>query len=443
MPDSRIPLGTLSLEHFGYAKLSVSLSQVAEVPLRDFLGLLGQSLWVARIVRLAFVTFIIALLLAPLFALTSCFAAEVLFGLRPLPDPKMTDATGRAVIIVPAHDEASILGSRLPNLREAAEDLADILVVADNCTDATAKIAKQIGVEVIERFDTDRRGKSFALSFARDYLSREPPALVLIVDADCMIDDRSLKVLIQSCAATGKPCQATNLQKPAPEASPTVQLSTFSFFIKNVVRQRGLQRLSGRSNLFGTGMALPWPIFARADLSTSSIVEDLKLGQELAEAGHAPLFVERATVWSLAETRKNTLSQRSRWEGGFLQNAVRVGPSMLRKSLKKLDGRGICAALDAMIPPFALLILLDLLAATIASLVAWITSANFWPPLVLFASQIASLAALALAWRSGGTRFVSLDTLWRAPLYVLWKLPMYVGFARGGTPKEWLRTRRD
>ena len=49
-------------------------------------------------------------------------------------------------------------------------------------------------------------------------------------------------------------------------------------------------------------MALPWAVFSRAELATSNIVEDLKLGQELADAGHAPLFVEQATVWSAAET---------------------------------------------------------------------------------------------------------------------------------------------
>src|SRR5213075_1226408 len=114
--------------------------------------------------------------------------------------------------------------------------------------------------------------------FARQHLEREPPDLVIIIDADCVTDGQSLCALIQACVATGRPCQATNLQRPDATSSPSVQLSTFAFFIKNVIRQRALQRLAGRAHLLGTGMALPWSIFERSDLATSSIVEDLKLG---------------------------------------------------------------------------------------------------------------------------------------------------------------------
>ena len=388
------------------------------------------------------VTAILALLSAPLIVLTNCFAAEILVGLRPLGRVVAHDLVRRVTIIVPAHDEATILEARLEELKEAAQGQARILLVADNCTDSTADIARKCGVEPIERFDTNRRGKGFALDFAKNYLKQDPPDVVLIVDADCRIDGQSLKVLVESCAATGRPCQATNLQIPSADASPTVQLSTFAFFIRNVVRQRALQRLAGRVNLLGTGMAFPWPMFAEAELATSNIVEDLKLGQELADSGHGPLFVEQATVLSDAETERNTLSQRSRWEGGFLQNAFRVGPPMLIRSMLRWDIRGVWAALNAMIPPFALLFLLDSVAAALAAAIAWLASASYWPSVLLSGSLFVSLTALGLTLCAGGSRFVGLNTLLRAPIYILWKLPMYLTFARGNTPKEWLRTRR-
>jgi cellulose synthase/poly-beta-1,6-N-acetylglucosamine synthase-like glycosyltransferase len=287
------------------------------------------------------------------------------------------------------------------------------------------------------------RGKGFALDFARKHLEANAPEIIVIVDADCETDAGSIQSLLQACVATGRPCQATNLQKPAPAGSPAVQLSTFAFFIKNVIRQRALQRLAGRAHLLGTGMALPWPIFATADLATNSIVEDLKLGQELAAAGHAPLFIEQATVWSKAETDRNTLSQRRRWEGGFLGNALRVGPAMLGRSLARADIRAVWAAIDIMIPPFALLILLDLTVLLFTAAFTVLSRASLWPVSLLGGALALSILALIFAWMAGGSRFVSLGGLTRAPFYVAWKLPMYLAFARRGAPKEWQRTGRE
>jgi len=388
------------------------------------------------------VTLIIAALLAPFILLTFCFGLEVFTGLRPLPEIPIDDERASAVVIVPAHNEGAILADRLARLKDAVGESARILVVADNCSDSTADIARSLAVEVIERNDDERRGKGFALDFAKRSLLSEPPAVVLIVDADCMIDGDSITRLINRCVATQSPCQATNLQAPALEASPAVQLSTFSFFTKNVIRQRALQRLAGRVHLLGTGMALPWSIFERSDLATSSIVEDLKLGQELAQAGHAPKLIEDATVWSNAETEKNTLSQRRRWEGGFLQNAFRMGPRYFLWSIGRADMRGAWAAINLMIPPFALLLLLDFVALSLGFSAHWFIGAGLWPALLLAVAITLAFVALALAWRAGGSRFVTLAGLARVPHYLVWKLPLYLGFARGGAPKEWLRTDR-
>jgi cellulose synthase/poly-beta-1,6-N-acetylglucosamine synthase-like glycosyltransferase len=390
------------------------------------------------------VTAIIALLLAPLIILTFCFAVEIFAGILPLPEhPLQLDQPQRAVIVVPAHNEEAILEGRLGALAFAADGRAELLLVADNCNDATAQIARKIGVRVIERVDARQRGKGFALDFARRYLERDPAEVVLVIDADCTTDSRSLETLIANCASTGRPCQAINIQVPAPDSSPAVQLSTFAFFIKNVIRQRALQRLAGRAQLLGTGMAFPWPVFAGAHLATGAIVEDIKLGQELAALGHPPLLVEAATVLSDAESDKNTLSQRSRWEGGGLHNSLRAGPLYLVRSLRRGDVRSAWGALHLMIPPLALLVTVDLIALALCGIVGWIAGTDPWPILLLAGSLALAALGVALAWFAGGSRFVSLASLARFPLYLLWKLPMYAGFLARGVPKDWVRTGRD
>jgi cellulose synthase/poly-beta-1,6-N-acetylglucosamine synthase-like glycosyltransferase len=391
------------------------------------------------------VNFLLGLLLAPFALLTLCFAIELYFGLRPLKSEHCStpsDPGVASVIIVPAHDEAAGLRKRLDALKEAASPTR-ILVVADNCRDLTADIARELGVDVIERIDPARRGKGFALDFAKRHLSSQPPDVVIVVDADCSIDAASIQLLVAKCSETAAPCQATNLQRPQATASPTVQISTFAFFVKNVIRQRALTRLAGRVQLLGTGMAMPWSLFSRANLATSSIVEDIKLGHELAEAGHAPILIEGATVWSEAETTANTLAQRQRWEGGFLNEAMRQGPSRLVRSIARGDLRASWAALSIMVPPFALLVLADLVALTTASLIAWAIGASLVPLLLLAVPLLLAVGGLLLVWRAGGSRFIGAGTILRAPLYLAWKLPMYFGFLRRGVPKKWTRTGRN
>jgi hypothetical protein len=211
--------------------------------------------------------------------------------------------------------------------------------------------------------------------------------------------------------------------------------------IKNLVRQRGLQRLAGRAHLTGTGMALPWPIFATANLGGANIVEDVALGLELAERSSPPLLVEEATIWSPPASAPGTLVQRRRWEGGYLAVAFKTGPRSLVRSIGRADLRGMCAALNIFVPPLALLAVMNVAALIIATGPA-IFADHRWPLLICLGVAVMAFTALFAAWLIEGRIFASGATLLRLPLYVLWKVPMYLGLARGGAPKEWLRTGR-
>ena len=389
------------------------------------------------------VTFLIAAILLLPGAVTLFFVVEVLAGLRRGASNVGKSANrGRATIVIPAHDEEAVLGTTLASLLEALPGDADILVVADNCTDETVSVARAQGVQVAERHDLERRGKGFALDRARSVLASNPPTVVVVVDADCTIERADLQHLIDSASRSGKPSQAINLLRPAPSGPPMVQISTFAFMLKNVIRQRGLQRLAGRVHLTGTGMAIPWLHFASADLATSSIVEDIRLGFELAERGAAPRLVEEAIIWSNPSSEGGTLVQRKRWEGGFLEMAIRTAPGALVAAVRRRDPRGFAAALDLCVPPLALLGLISvtlLLATAALTLVA----GSSWWPVVAFAVLLGVAGGLVLTvWAREGRAFLPARVLLRLPLYLLWKLPLYLGLGRRGTPAEWLRTGR-
>ena len=146
-------------------------------------------------------------------------------------------------------------------------------------------------------------------------------------------------------------------------------------------------------------------------------------------------------MWSPAASTSGTLSQRSRWEGGFLGTAWSAAPSVLVTALRRMDLRLLFAALDLFIPPVALLVLMNA-AGSVVAVATILVGGEAWPAVVQIFAGLLALIALLAAWILEGRRFVSLFTLVRLPLYVLWKLPLYVNLFRRGAPKEWIRTER-
>jgi len=383
------------------------------------------------------------ILAAPVASLTFLFTLETLAGLkstsRPRPVARVIDRS--AVIVVPAHNEALVISETLAALNHSLPPNCRLLVIADNCGDGTADLAKEGGAEVIERSSASQRGKGYALAFARDALKSAPPEAVLVMDADCRIDRESIRALVSATCESGLPAQAANLLFPNLRSPPLVQLSSFAFFLKNVVRQRGLQRLTGRAHLTGTGMAFTWGIFETAPLASSDIVEDLLLGISLSLRGLPPIFVPDASVWSPAAKTKVALVQRERWEGGHLQLLRRSVPRLMRVSMREKSLLSLLVAIDLSIPPLALLVMLNLIAGGVAliQLRAGGSAKIVWLVLI---PLIGAGAGVIGAWLNGGRKFASAAALLRVPFYLAWKLPLYLRLLVRGAPKDWLRTGR-
>jgi cellulose synthase/poly-beta-1,6-N-acetylglucosamine synthase-like glycosyltransferase len=80
----------------------------------------------------------------------------------PLPEIQEGDRS-RLAVVIPAHNEASVISSTLRSVVPQLGKADRLTVVADNCSDETAAIAATEGAEVITRRDLVRRGKGYAL----------------------------------------------------------------------------------------------------------------------------------------------------------------------------------------------------------------------------------------------------------------------------------------
>ncbi|MFW2829078.1 glycosyltransferase family 2 protein [Sphingomonas sp. ID0503] len=387
---------------------------------------------------------ILTIVLAPLWLLTGVFVIEVVLGLAPQDKRRRAFYRRPAsfTVLIPAHNEAEGIGAML-NALALAEPHGRRLVVADNCTDDTADIARAAGAEVIERHDPTRRGKGWALAFGRDHLlgSERPPEVVVVLDADCTVEPGALQRVADTAFTRRCVAQAAYMFRPRRRASPMVQISSFAMLVKNLIRQRGGFRLGAPAALTGSGMAFPWAIFAAAPLASGHIVEDLCLGLDLLRAGKRIRFEGRAQVWSEPSGQAGTEVQRSRWEAGFMGVAATQGLPLLAFGLTRLRWPVIWQALHVMTPPLALLLVLDALGLGAAAGLRAFDGSDLPLTISLVLTGLAILAVLA-AWVTSGRAYLSSGTLLRIPFYILWKLLLYVRIMTGRLAPSWTRTER-
>ncbi len=368
------------------------------------------------------------------------FTIEVSLGLIGTNAEPLAGEAPSTCLLIPAHNEAEIITETLAHLASIIPADARILVVADNCSDETASLARSQGFEVLERHDPLRRGKGYALAFGREALLISPPECVIVFDADCRSDPQSIADLARACKMRGSVLQARYVFDGDRSLTPKVQISNFALWIKNVVRQRGSSRIGGPAILTGTGMVFPWHVFEKLPLATGSIVEDLALSVHLTEAGHAPVFFEQARVTSAAANQSATLEQRSRWEHGFLAVARTHGLTAVRRGLLSFDWRSLWLGLHLMVPPLALLLTLGLVSEALLGIIV-VSIGYRLPFFILGAVLLAAMSASFLNWVVEGRLWLAPRSLIFLPFYVLWKLPLYGRFLAGKTA-TWVRTDR-
>lgn len=382
-------------------------------------------------------------LLLALLAVPVCvFVLELWYALMARADSTASCARPALAVLVPAHDEGAGIGATLASVIAQLQAGDRVLVVADNCSDDTAARARQAGAEVLIRHDDDFRGKGYALDAGVRHLSQDVPALVVVVDADCLLAPHALDRLARRCAETGRPVQGLYLMRAPAGSGLKTRIAEFAWAVKNRARALGLARAGLPCQLMGSGMAFPWPLIAGAALASADLVEDLRLGLDFARVRQAPLFCPEALFTSqFPLNAQGQQSQRTRWEHGHLGMLLRDGPRLLLEGVRGRNA-GLCAlTLDLCVPPLALLVLLSL-ASCALGLLAWSWTGAVLPwSLGLAAPMLLALAVLA-AWLRFGRAILSWRELAYAPVYALVKIPLYLKFLVRRQVK-WVRSERD
>jgi cellulose synthase/poly-beta-1,6-N-acetylglucosamine synthase-like glycosyltransferase len=349
-------------------------------------------------------------------------------------EPRDAEHFGLAVI-VPAHNEADLIGRCVANLLDASVDFKNcsVVVVADNCSDTTAALAQMAGARILVRDNVAQRGKGYALRFAFDTLMKEGFDGFLIIDADSVVSSGLIADVIHGLVNGSDALQA-RYRVAAPSETRRKQLMDVALLAFNVLRPRGRFGWGLSAGILGNGFALSRQTLLDVPYSAESIVEDLEYHLLLVSAGKSVQFIDTATVYGdMPDDEAAQASQRARWEGG----RARVASSWVPK-LGLLLMRGKWKVFE----PLLELLTLPLAYLTpISLLLCLLPFAGFRIyGLLLFGLLVTHIvAAISL----GGNVLDCYIALASAPAYVFWKLGKIGSILRSSRAKtQWLRTAR-
>jgi cellulose synthase/poly-beta-1,6-N-acetylglucosamine synthase-like glycosyltransferase len=352
-------------------------------------------------------------------------------------------ARKQIAVIVPAHNEGRAILPTIEDIKGQLQPGDRLVVVADNCTDDTAAVASAAGAEVIERHDSNKCGKGYALDYALKHLSLKPPETIICIDADCRVAADTVERLAAVCAATGRPIQALDLMTTHSESPINHRVAEFAWRVKNWVRPLGLSALGLPCHLMGTGMTFPWELIRAADVADGSLIEDVRLGLNLARAGRPPLFCPSASVTShFASSSEGAMTQRRRWEEGSIKIILSEVPRLLYTAIRDRNLGLLALTLDLIVPPLTLLMILAVVVVLVSA-----GATLIGVPSTAFFVSAAGLAALAIAvtlsWLTYGRDVLPLASVFLIVKYAAGKIPLYGKIISNRTASPWLRTDRS
>ena len=274
----------------------------------------------------------------------------------------------RYAAIISARNESEVIGELIRSLKEQnyPSELFDVYVVADNCTDNTAQVARQAGAMVFERFDQVHVGKGYALNYLFDQIRQPDGSLgydaFFVFDADNLVDPNFVAEM-NKVFDTGRYQAITCYRNSKNFASNWISAGYSLWFLREA-RFLNFPRMLLGTNcaISGTGFLVSaqtiqenggWPYHL--------LTEDIEFSVNCALKGQRIGYCEKAVIYDEQPTRfQQSWDQRLRWSKGFYQVDVKYGTALARGCFRKGSRRFSCYDMLMTVAPGMLLTLLTI-----------------------------------------------------------------------------------
>lgn len=269
--------------------------------------------------------------------------------------PKKTFA-----LLVAAHDEEMVIGKIIESLKEIEypKNMYDIFVIADNCTDKTANIARRYNINVYERNVPDKRGKGYALEWMFDKIFKLDKSYdaIAIFDADNLVSKNFLNEMNYKMLKGYKVVQGY-IDSKNPDDSWITESYSISFWTVNRLFQLARANLGLSNQIGGTGFCVDTSILKKLGWGVTCLTEDLEFTCKLVLNGYKVGWAHNAVVYDEKPlTLKQSWNQRKRWMQGFTDVASRFFFKLFKKAVKDRSLTSLDCAIYT-IQPFVTLLM--------------------------------------------------------------------------------------
>lgn len=264
-------------------------------------------------------------------------------------------------LVVAAHNEEMVIGKIIESLEalDYPKNLYDIFIIADNCTDNTAKIAKTYdGVYVCERNVPDKRGKGYALEwmFSKLFNMDKDYDAIAIFDADNLVSKNFLKEMNYKMLKGYKVVQGY-IDSKNPNDSWITGSYSIAFWTANRLFQLARANLGLSNQIGGTGFCMDSETLKELGWGATCLTEDLEFTCKLVLNGHKVGWAHNARVYDEKPlTLKQSWNQRKRWMQGFADVSSRFFTKLIKKAFKERSFVALDCALYT-VQPFVTLLL--------------------------------------------------------------------------------------
>lgn len=240
-------------------------------------------------------------------------------------------------LIVAAHNEEAVVKDIVGSLKKLdyPKSMYDIFVIADNCTDNTAKIARDNGAIVFERVNNEKRGKGYALEWMFDKIFKmnKKYDAVVIFDADNLASKNFLMEMNKKLCGGYKVVQGY-LDSKNPRDTWITGSYSIAFWCSDRMFQLSRSNLGLSIQLGGTGFAVDTEILKKLGWGATCLTEDLEFTCKLVINGYKVGWAHDAVVYDEKPlTMKQSWAQRRRWMQGFADVSSRYTLKLIKKAI--------------------------------------------------------------------------------------------------------------